>query len=79
MSPYRYSYEGEDRYGVPIWSCTRGGGGICGYGPTQKEALAAFLDLEDQLVPLPRALQVFSSRYEPNEYIDEPAREEDYP
>lgn len=42
-----------DRYGIPMWSCARKEGGICGYGYTQEQAQEAFLDLEDQLAPLP--------------------------
>lgn len=52
MSDYRYAYVGGDEDGRTIWSCVRvGGSGIAGYGRTQKEALQAFLDLEQELLP----------------------------
>ena len=49
MSTYRYEYQGE--IGLTLWSCTREGAGICGYGATQKDALQDFRDKEDELVP----------------------------
>jgi hypothetical protein len=51
---YKYTYEGvSDFTGLPIWSCRREGAGVVGYGPTQKDALTAFLDLEDDVCPTP--------------------------
>lgn len=68
MSAYRYEYEGEDRNGMPIYSCTRDGAGICGYGPTHRDALCDFLDKEDELVPT-REIKIYpGSNEEPADY-----------
>lgn len=49
---YHWEYEGTDRFGRAIWSCRREGSGFCGYGPTRREAMEAFLDIEQELVPV---------------------------
>lgn len=66
---FRYVYEGEDSHGMPVWSCTRVGGGICGYGPTQKDALEAFLEIEDDVLPKPTELQNFTP-FGPPEHVE---------
>ena len=65
---FRYVYEGEDSHGMPVWSCTRVGGGIAGYGPTQKDALQAFLDLEDDVLPVTEQRTI--SPFEPPERVE---------
>jgi hypothetical protein len=62
MRMYRYEY----RYGRALWSCTRDGAGICGFGPTPKEAQADFLDKEQELSP-PEYEEINHSREQPPE------------
>lgn len=58
---YRYDYCGSDSAtGMAIWSCTRDGAGICGYGSTHKDALQAFLDVEQELTPTSSYLTGFT-------------------
>jgi hypothetical protein len=79
MSTFITKYEGPDGHGMPVWSCRREGGGLVAYGRSDREALQNFVELEDEVAPLPsKSRQVFSSQFEPPEFIDEPPREEDY-
>jgi hypothetical protein len=55
---YIYTYEGSDSFGLPMWSCTRPGAGICGYGLTDKDALNDFLDKDQELLPDPKSAEV---------------------
>jgi hypothetical protein len=61
---YRWEYQGGD--GPPIWSCTREGAGICGYGATQEDALQDFRDKELELSP-PEYEEINHSREQPPE------------
>lgn len=75
---YHYEYHGPDSTtGRAIWSCTRGGAGIAGYGPTPKEALAAFLDVEQEVLPLPTRAVGLGHPFQPPEIVTAPARYED--
>lgn len=74
---YRYSYWGEDRHGMPIWACTRAGAGICGYGRTQKDALEAFLDAEQEPPPA-RYESIDCGPFEPADVGRKIYRDEDY-
>lgn len=48
-----YLYEPFDTAsGIPMWSCTRKGSGINGYGYTMAAALNDYLDKQEELVPL---------------------------
>ncbi len=64
-----FIYESVDD-GRCSWSCRREGSGFCGYGPTMKDALQAFLDLEQDLAPItvaPRVLYA-GGPFEPADY-----------
>jgi hypothetical protein len=65
-----YEYQGgeTDRYGRALWSCTRDGAGICGFGPTPKEALEDFLDKEQELLPIQFKTIFPGSNEEPADY-----------
>jgi hypothetical protein len=78
MTVYHYEYHGPDSAtGRAIWSCTREGAGIAGYGPTPKEALGAFLDVEQEVTPERSYLTGFNQFEPPERVVERPYTDEE--
>ena len=72
LGELKTEYEGEDRNGIPVWSCRRDGGGLVAYGTSGREAMQNFVELEEEVVPQRSYLTGFCQFEQPETVVERP-------